>query len=393
VRRVKRAPVLVAAAAGIALGASPPASAAAQGWSLEARAGRLDFRLGATAAPSATSLGLALGHESAEGWFQLSTGVPLGEEDPAWGAADLGHRAAVETGRFTLGVDLAAQGFLQRYRQQIEQSQTGPLGPPLITEGHAWGHGLAAQALPLAAVELGPATLQARAGVSWYRSGLAERVATRTVGLGDLRLAVRPAPWLSVATEVRRYETELAGYTFAGVTAGIALPEVRLWGSVGDWLADSVPAMPWAVGAALPLADRLELTADAREVAFDPLYASAPRRSWGVGLRLALGPGASPRAPVPAAYVGGVATIALPATQATETPSIAGDFNGWNPEPMRKAGGRWVYTASLEPGVYEYAFVAADGTWFVPESVPGRVDDGMGGHVARLVVQEQEPAS
>jgi hypothetical protein len=38
------------------------------------------------------------------------------------------------------------------------------------------------------------------------------------------------------------------------------------------------------------------------------------------------------------------------------------------------------------PGVYHYAFVAEDGTWFVPESVPGRQDDGMGGHVAVLVV-------
>ena len=29
--------------------------------------------------------------------------------------------------------------------------------------------------------------------------------------------------------------------------------------------------------------------------------------------------------------------------------------------------------------MYHYAFVAEDGTWFVPESVPGRQDDGMGG--------------
>ena len=40
----------------------------------------------------------------------------------------------------------------------------------------------------------------------------------------------------------------------------------------------------------------------------------------------------------------------------------------------------------LAPGVYHYAFVAEDGTWFVPESVPGRQDDGMGGHTAVLVV-------
>jgi hypothetical protein len=54
--------------------------------------------------------------------------------------------------------------------------------------------------------------------------------------------------------------------------------------------------------------------------------------------------------------------------------------------PMQRDGSRWTYAAQLAPGVYHYAFVAEDGTWFVPESVPGRQDDGMGGHVAVLVV-------
>jgi hypothetical protein len=37
--------------------------------------------------------------------------------------------------------------------------------------------------------------------------------------------------------------------------------------------------------------------------------------------------------------------------------------------------------------VYNYSFVAPDGTWYVPQSVPGRKDDGMGGHVAVLVIR------
>ena len=53
---------------------------------------------------------------------------------------------------------------------------------------------------------------------------------------------------------------------------------------------------------------------------------------------------------------------------------------------MEREGGRWIWRARLAPGTYHYAFVAEDGTWFVPESVPGRRDDGMGGHVAVLVV-------
>ena len=91
-------------------------------------------------------------------------------------------------------------------------------------------------------------------------------------------------------------------------------------------------------------------------------------------------------APVPARSRDGRAVVALPARAAKGRPSIAGDFTGWKPVPMQRDGSRWTYTAKLEPGTYHYAFVGEDGTWFVPESVPGRQDDGMGGHVAVLVV-------
>jgi hypothetical protein len=91
--------------------------------------------------------------------------------------------------------------------------------------------------------------------------------------------------------------------------------------------------------------------------------------------------------PVPAAYVNGRATIRLPASATSTRPSIAGDFNSWTPAPMEREGDQWTYTVALARGVYNYAFVAADGTWFVPDGVPGRKDDGMGGHVAVLVVR------
>ena len=68
-------------------------------------------------------------------------------------------------------------------------------------------------------------------------------------------------------------------------------------------------------------------------------------------------------------------------------PSVGGDFNQWKPAPMRREGKYWSYTVAASPGVYNYAFVTADGDWFVPEDVPGRRDDGMGGKVAVLVVK------
>ena len=66
--------------------------------------------------------------------------------------------------------------------------------------------------------------------------------------------------------------------------------------------------------------------------------------------------------------------------------SIAGDFNGWQPAPMQREGGEWVIRLPLAPGVYHYAFRSSTGAWFVPSSSPGRRDDGMGGHVAVMVV-------
>jgi hypothetical protein len=94
-----------------------------------------------------------------------------------------------------------------------------------------------------------------------------------------------------------------------------------------------------------------------------------------------------PAAPVPADYENGTATIRVPASLFSSPPRVAGDFNGWKPAPMERAGASWSYSVVTAPGVYNYAFVAPDGTWYVPDGVPGRKDDGMGGQVAVLVIR------
>lgn len=66
--------------------------------------------------------------------------------------------------------------------------------------------------------------------------------------------------------------------------------------------------------------------------------------------------------------------------------SIAGTFNGWQAQPMQREGDQWVIGLDLRPGVYEYTFRAADGSWFVPASVATRKSDGMGGESAVLVL-------
>jgi hypothetical protein len=84
---------------------------------------------------------------------------------------------------------------------------------------------------------------------------------------------------------------------------------------------------------------------------------------------------------------GGDVIIRLPADAASGSELwVAGDFTGWKPARMQRDGRDWVLRVPLKPGVYKYSFRGADGKWFVPASMPGRRDDGMGGHVVVLVV-------
>ena len=360
---------------------------AAQRWTAEARLGHLDFRLSPTEAPPATSLALGLGYSAGDHRFDLTAGVPTGEEDPLWGAIALRDRSEVTLGGLTLGLESAGQAFAQRYSRSIE-SPGGPLRPPTLSEEDVYGWGVAGQVLPFAAFETGALRIEGRAGASLYRSALDDRSVSRTVGLGDLRVVAAATERVALTGEARHFIAEEGRWTFAGLGALAAFEGTDVWATVGRWLDDEVTGTPWSVGAALRLAGRLDLLAEGREDVLDPVYGSTPRRSWSVALRVRLAEPPPPAEPVPAAYDDGTATIAIPAGEAGPAPAIAGDFNGWTAEPMVRDGDRWLWRGRLEPGVYEYAFVGADGEWFVPASVPGRKEDGMGGWVALLVVQE-----
>lgn len=364
--------------------AAAPLPVSAQ-WHAEARVGQFDFRLGEQSAAATTSVGLGVAYEASAGWFRLSAGVPTGAEDPLWGAAETGGRLDTNAGPVTLGVDVAAQGFLQRYTRQLEHPG-GVLQPPTVTEGTATGFGVALQALPFAAAHAGPVTLRAQGGWSGYRSGLEDTDLTRHVALAGIELTGQPTGSVLVGASARRYWADDTEYTLAGGSLMWAHPSVTLWATAGRWLEPADHPLSWSAGAQVPVGRRLELALQARDDSFDPLYASAPRRSWTLGVRVRLGDVPSTAAPVPASYERGVATIALPASSARGVPRIAGDFTDWQPVPMTRDGDTWSYQAALAPGVYEYAFVDGNGTWFVPPSTPGRRDDGMGGFVALLVV-------
>jgi hypothetical protein len=96
-----------------------------------------------------------------------------------------------------------------------------------------------------------------------------------------------------------------------------------------------------------------------------------------------------PAAKQATAYVhdDGQVVLHLPARDASAPPPlIAGDFTNWMPARMERHKDEWRYSVHVSSGVYHFAFRGADGRWFVPASFPNRVDDGMGGWVAVLVL-------
>ena len=225
-----------------------------------------------------------------------------------------------------------------------------------------------------------------RAGVAAQRSRLGDVLQERALPTGDARVSVPLAVPLALQAQTRAWLDHNTTHAYVGGGLQYARGGLQFSGSVGRWVAGGLDRTAWTAAGAAAVGPGLELQLGARGNAFDPLYLSTSRTSvWG-GLSIRLGGRRGFATPVAPRDRDGRATIALRRRDARGTPAIAGDFTGWKPVPMERKGSRWIYAAPLAPGVYHYAFVAEDGTWFVPESVPGRQDNGMGGHTAVLVV-------
>jgi hypothetical protein len=377
----------------LAFACAPPL--ASQEWRVDLLGGRDHLQQGPTSSGS-SSLLVGVRALGTERWGGLFAGLPVEEGQAGWGAALGSARLWAGRGTLRLGADLSGQFFVQAERAGSDGG--GGLGalPPVVPpnprlpmrdeDGPSRGWGTSGEAMAVVQFRPGPLLFEVRSGAAHYRHAFDDASLERTLPQLHLTGRVIPDPALLLRAEVRRYWADESGLTRLDATVLRALGPTTVWAALGRWVEGPVEGTPWAAGVSLEVGTRATLQASARREPYEPLYLTPDRTTWNAGVSLAFGRPPVPRAPIPDRYEGGVATLALPASEADDAPRIAGDFNQWQPAPMVREGSHWIFRVRLEPGVYNYAFVTEDGNWFVPESVPGRKPDGFGGHVAVLVV-------
>jgi hypothetical protein len=364
-----------------------------QEWRASARVGRVTYDGAPTGASGVSSVVLGLGRTAPRDWLGASAALPLGE-DPFWAVVGAWKRLEAQS-VFGPLLDLSAQGFIQRQTATTtgvppQGPLPGPLQPPTVTKTDLSGEGAGGELMAGLFAGSPSVRFETRAGVAAQRSNLGTSLQERALPTGDARLTLIRAPItparFTVQGETRGWLDDSVTHVYAGGTLQISRGSLRLWSSLGQWVSGGRDGVAWSVGGATALGPQMELQVGGRGNAFDPLYLTSTATSFWGGLSLRLGGSRPVEAPV-AALRNGQALIRIPARLAKGTPSIAGDFTGWKAVPMVRNGSQWTFATALKPGVYHYAFVAEDGTWFVPASVPGRQSDGMGGQVAVLVVQ------
>ena len=354
-------------------------TAFAQSRTLDVSIGRI--ALDRVAAPPETSdllgrpsnLVVSVRQTTARGsWLYGSASTPFSDEALRWGAAGAGGRFMLPDQarhRVSAGVDLATHGYV--FRDALADA-TGTGG---VLEGFA-----------VATVAAGRARMDLRGGWRGQTLSLAGTTRRRGVVEGGGRVSIEGP--LRLQAEARWVRADEEVYPFAGVSVVYGRSPVALWVQGGRWFGeDEIDGVTWTAGVGRTLGRRASFWLNVRQEAVDPLYRNAARRTWSVGVTRQLGAGRRPSVQRSLPDTDGAVVIRVALADApTSELSIAGSFNKWQPQPMQREGQAWVVRLTLAPGVYDYAFRAADGVWFVPASVASRRDDGMGGHVALLVV-------
>ncbi len=347
-----------------------PGSSAAQTWSVDAYAGRTNYDLLPSSVSSSTAV-LGVRYNRDYRFFQAALGLPFSGTDVTWGVAGIGDRLAIRRGRYLMGADVSV----------VAHAQRDPVAD-------AAGQGVVAEALPTASVSLGTGVLEFQSGPRVYAARLGDVSWTRALWATSVRGGFQPAERVWLEGDVRHDRNRAnEAYTRVGFSAATAVGPVILQGSVGKWVDGVESSGPeWSAGMSVPIRSGMSFFATAGHQSFNPQFLGSPRTSWGAGIRFQLGGTRSAVPVVPEVSPDGL-VIRIPVSEVPQQPSIAGDFTGWVPVPMERRGNEWRYVVNQPAGAYRFAFRSAEGEWFVPESVPNRTDDGMGGWVAVLVVR------
>lgn len=348
-----------------------PAAAAAQ-WTLEAAAGRA-LHDPVSARVLTTSASLSLAYDGGAGpWAYVSGGAPLEGGGPGWGAGGLGGWLGLRRGALQLGVSAAGHGYAY-----------GGAGP------NPSGSGGTLEVLPTLSWSRGRVTAALSSGFSGAVDALGDSTDRRGFHDSALHLGVSPVEGLTLGGDARLVRGEGRAWPYAGGSAELRRPWGGAWAYAGAWLDDERPdpASAYGLGLRVRVLDRTNVQAAVRQEPFDPLYWTAPRRTWSVSLSRSLG--RRPRAEAPPLRLpnvsNGWAVFRLPRADHATPPMVLGDFSGWQPVAMTEEGDAWVVRVRVEPGAYHYAYRTADGQVVVPPGVP-TVDDGFGGRSAVLVV-------
>jgi hypothetical protein len=378
--------VRAALACALAALALAPAAARAQ-WSVDVAAGRaVNDPLAARVTSTNASAGVHFDGRDGRAVY-LYGGGPLGSEGPAWGAGGFAAWVGRDFGPVSLGVDLGGDGY--------------GYGAAGIVPA---GYGGAGRALPTLALRGGRLLVQLRSGAVGAYSQVGDSSEWRVMHDSRARLAVTAAPGLEVSADGRFLRAKERDYPYVGGGAELDRGPASAWAFAGKWLASvfPTPAVAYGAGASLRMRCGTELSLSFEQAPTDPVYFTAPRRTWSVQLSRAFGRRARAEAPAAAVHAalpvlpadeGGRVAITLPAATAevaaadgASPPTVAGDFTGWKPVPMTRQGGVWTVRLPIAPGTYHYGFRTAAGVWFVPAGVP-QVDDDFGGTSAVLVVK------
>ncbi len=187
-------------------------------------------------------------------------------------------------------------------------------------------------------------------------------------------------------------------YAGGGLSLGAGDGPWAVFGRVQVW---SVPAVGGTgretqidalAGASISLGTRWTARLAAGRSARDPLYGTRGTTNVTAGVAWRIPLGVPEGASIPVVEMGEAADggrrarfrVVAPDARSVE---LAGDFNGWNPEPMTRSSDAWVLERVLSPGLQHFAFRVDGATWMVPDDAPGVADDGWGRRTASVVVE------